>query len=83
MSSQEKVVYEKVQKRSNILLSVFITRSTRPASTYSQTYVCVYGDSRISTTVWLHHLDFSETLGEKVRWELNKAAVLNKSRETG
>ena len=23
-----------------------------------------------STTVWLHHLDFREMLGEKIKWEL-------------
>ena len=25
----------------------------------------------VSTTVWLHHLEFNETLGEKARRELN------------
>ena len=28
--------------------------------------------SHVSTTVWLHHLDFNEMIGEKVRWKLYK-----------
>ena len=28
----------------------------------------------VGTTVWMHHLDFNETLGEKASWELNNAA---------
>ena len=31
--------------------------------------------SRVSTILWLHHMDFDETLVEKVRWELHKDAV--------
>ena len=31
--------------------------------------------SNVSTIVWLHNLDFNETLGEKARWELLKDAV--------
>ena len=31
--------------------------------------------SRVSTTVWLHHLDFKEMLGEKARWKLHEDAV--------
>ena len=27
------------------------------------------------TIVWLHHLDFNETSGEKARWELHKDAA--------
>ena len=28
--------------------------------------------NHVSTTVWLHHLDFNKTLGEKARWKLLK-----------
>ena len=31
--------------------------------------------SHVSTTVWLHHLNPNETIQEKARWELNKAAA--------
>ena len=31
--------------------------------------------SCVSTTVWLHHLDFNEALPKKARWELHKEAV--------
>ena len=31
--------------------------------------------SYVSTTVWMHHMDFDETLGEKVRWKLHKDAI--------
>ena len=36
--------------------------------------------SHISTTVWIHHLDFHETPGEKVTWNYTKIlqAVFNK-----
>ena len=29
----------------------------------------------VSITVWLHHLDFNKTIGEKARWELQKDDV--------
>ena len=28
--------------------------------------------SHVSTVVWLHHLEFNESPGEKARWELYK-----------
>ena len=31
--------------------------------------------SCVSTTVWLHHLDFSKIPGEKARWELHKDPI--------
>ena len=31
---------------------------------------------RVSTTVWLHHLDSHETLREKPRYELHKFAAV-------
>ena len=31
--------------------------------------------SRVCTTVWLHHMDSNQTLGEKVRWEPRKDTV--------
>ena len=30
--------------------------------------------SRVSTILWLHHLDFNEVIGEKARWEPHKDA---------
>ena len=33
------------------------------------------GSSYLSITVWLHHLDFNEMLGEKARCELHKDAA--------
>ena len=35
----------------------------------------------VSTTVWLHHLNFKKTLQEKDSWELHKDADVNNSRE--
>ena len=29
----------------------------------------------VSTTVWLHHLDFNKMSGEKARWKLHKDAA--------
>ena len=31
--------------------------------------------SYVSTTLWLHHLDSNETIGENARWELHEDAV--------
>ena len=31
--------------------------------------------NHVSTTVWLHHLNFNETPGEVARWKLHKTAA--------